>query len=162
MWRHKSLSALVQGMACCRQATIITWTNVELSSKVSCGVYLRGCSQGRAQKQNPYNNMLSEDTLNSSPSSAAYMRQWIGSALVQIMACRLFGAKPLSKPMLAIINWNDRNKRKWYFNRSSNISIQEIALKMSFFPASMCKYYCCFSQWSMSWRDGGCRETITC
>ena len=38
--------------------------------------------------------------LNSSPPSAAYMRQWIGSALVQIMACRLFGAKPLSKPML--------------------------------------------------------------
>ena len=29
-----------------------------------------------------------------------YMRQWIGSALAQIMACRLFGAKPLSKPML--------------------------------------------------------------
>ena len=38
--------------------------------------------------------------LNASPPSAAYMRQWIGSALVQIMACRLFGAKPLSKPML--------------------------------------------------------------
>ena len=28
------------------------------------------------------------------------MRRWIGSALVQIMACRLFGAKPFSKPML--------------------------------------------------------------
>ena len=28
------------------------------------------------------------------------MRLWTGSALVQIMACRLFGAKPLSKPML--------------------------------------------------------------
>ena len=26
---------------------------------------------------------------------------WIGSTLVQIMACRLFGAKPLSKPILA-------------------------------------------------------------
>ena len=38
--------------------------------------------------------------VNSSPPSAAYMRQWIGSALVQKMACRLFGAKPLSKPML--------------------------------------------------------------
>ena len=37
---------------------------------------------------------------NSSPLSAAYMRQWIRSALVQVMACRLFGAKPLSKPML--------------------------------------------------------------
>ena len=38
---------------------------------------------------------------NSSPPSAAYMRQWIVSALVQIMACRLLGAKPLSKQMLA-------------------------------------------------------------
>ena len=34
---------------------------------------------------------------NSSPPSAAYMRQWIKSTLVQIMACRLFGAKQLSK-----------------------------------------------------------------
>ena len=34
--------------------------------------------------------------LDSSPPSAAYMRQWTGSALVQIMACRLLGAKPLS------------------------------------------------------------------
>ena len=32
--------------------------------------------------------------------SAAYMRQWIWSALLQIMACRLFGAKPLSETML--------------------------------------------------------------
>ena len=38
--------------------------------------------------------------LNSSPPSAAYMRQWIRPALVQIMACCLFGAKPLSKLML--------------------------------------------------------------
>ena len=41
----------------------------------------------------------SQSDFNSSPPSAAYMHQWIGSALVQIMACRLFGAKPLSKPM---------------------------------------------------------------
>ena len=32
--------------------------------------------------------------------SAAYMRQWILSALVLIMACRLYGAKQLSNPML--------------------------------------------------------------
>ena len=38
--------------------------------------------------------------VNSSPPSATYMRQWIGSALVEIMACRLFAAKPLSKPRL--------------------------------------------------------------
>ena len=34
------------------------------------------------------------------PPSAAYMRQWIGSALVQIMDCSICSAKPLSKPML--------------------------------------------------------------
>ena len=38
--------------------------------------------------------------VNSSPPSVPYMRQLIGSTLVQIKACRLFGAKPLSKPML--------------------------------------------------------------
>ena len=38
--------------------------------------------------------------VDSSHASAAYMRQSTGSALLQIMACCLFGAKPLSKPML--------------------------------------------------------------
>ena len=38
--------------------------------------------------------------INSSPLSAAYMRQWTASALVQVIACRLFGAKPLPEPML--------------------------------------------------------------
>ena len=38
--------------------------------------------------------------VNSSPPRATYMPQWTGSTLVQIMACRLFGAKPLSKSML--------------------------------------------------------------
>ena len=31
-------------------------------------------------------------SLNPSPPSAAYMRQWTGSSLIQVMACRLFGA----------------------------------------------------------------------
>ena len=44
--------------------------------------------------------------LNSSPPSAAYMRQWIELALVQTMACCLFGAMPLSKPMLGYCQLN--------------------------------------------------------
>ena len=39
--------------------------------------------------------------INSSPPSAAYMRPWIGSALVQIIACCLFGTRLLSKPILS-------------------------------------------------------------
>ena len=42
--------------------------------------------------------------VNSYPLCAAYMRQWIGSALVQIMASRLCGARPLSKPMLCLLS----------------------------------------------------------
>ena len=38
--------------------------------------------------------------INSLRSSDAYMRHWTGPSLVQIMACHLFGAKPLSEPML--------------------------------------------------------------
>ena len=34
------------------------------------------------------------------PPSAAYTRRWAGSALIQVMACRLFGAKPLPELML--------------------------------------------------------------
>ena len=38
--------------------------------------------------------------VNSLRPSDAYMRQQDKPTLVQIMACRLFGAKPLSEPML--------------------------------------------------------------
>ena len=38
--------------------------------------------------------------INSSLRSTAYICQWIRSAVVHIMACRLFGAKPLSQPIL--------------------------------------------------------------
>ena len=45
---------------------------------------------------------------NSSPPSATYSRQWNGSALVQLMACRLFGAKSLPEPMLAYCQLDSR------------------------------------------------------
>ena len=50
------------------------------------------------------------DFINSFPPSAAYMRQWIWSTLVQIMACRLFGAKPLCKSMLGYCQLDPRQK----------------------------------------------------
>ena len=39
------------------------------------------------------NNTPTFNIIISSPASAAYMRRWTGSALVQVMTCRLFGAK---------------------------------------------------------------------
>ena len=39
-----------------------------------------------------YSVRVAENRFSSSPPSAAYMRQWIGSALVQIMACRTWNS----------------------------------------------------------------------
>ena len=40
--------------------------------------------------------------INSFPPSATYMRQWIGSALIQIMACRLFPIILINAGLLSI------------------------------------------------------------
>ena len=42
--------------------------------------------------------------------SGAYMRQWIGSALVQIMARCLFSAKPLSKLIMGYCQFDPRGQ----------------------------------------------------
>ena len=48
------------------------------------------------------------DSTHIPPCSAAFMRQWTWSSLVPVMACRLFGAKPLPAPMLAYIQLDSR------------------------------------------------------
>ena len=71
----------------------------------------------------PKYSSLSPRRVNTSPPNTAYMR--IGSALVQIMACRLFGAKPLSKPMLGYSHLALRNKFQLNFNENTKLLIQE-------------------------------------
>ena len=68
--------------------------------------------------------------IHSSPPSAAYIRQWISSVIVQIMACRLFGAKSLSKPMLVCCQLDPyRNKRQWNNNQNTILFIHENAFE---------------------------------
>ena len=62
-------------------------------------------------------------SVNSSPPSAVYMHQWIRSTLVQIMACCLFGTRPLSELMMVFVNWT----LQWNFNQSIKFFIQENA-----------------------------------
>ena len=75
-----------------------------------------------------YTWMIS-DYVNSSPPSAAYMRQWTGSALAQIMAWRLYGAKPLSESMLAYCQSHPKQHVQWNFIWHLNIFIQENAFE---------------------------------
>ena len=85
----------------CVQSEPLSWRQTHLSLNISPAAV---CAKDHQQ-------------INSSAPSAAYMRQWIGSALVHIMACRLFGAKPLSKPMPFFVNWTFRIKPQWNFNK---------------------------------------------
>ena len=60
------------------------------------------------------------------PVGDAYKCQWMGSALVQIMACCLFSTKPLSKPMLptrqqTVIWTNDGYITSTYMCQSASV-----------------------------------------
>ena len=57
------------------------------------------------------------------------MRQWIGSALVQIMACRLIGANHYLNQCWEIVNWTLKNKIHWNLNSNTNIFIHENAFE---------------------------------
>ena len=73
---------------------------------------------------------------NSSPPSATYMSQWIWSALVLIMVCRLFGVKPLSEPVLGYCQLN---------------SWEQISVKFEWefyhFHSRKCFWNCCLPKW---------------
>ena len=67
--------------------------------------------------------------VNSSPHSAAYVRRWIRSALLQIMVCRLFGTKPLSEQTFRYTQELSpgplvyRNKLQWNLNQNRKLFI---------------------------------------
>ena len=89
--------------------------------------------------------------VNSSPPSAAYLHQRTGSALVQIMACRLFGAKPLPEPMLAYCQLN---------------SWEHISMKFEpefyHFHSRKCIWTCRLPKWQPFCQGGWCVINFLC
>ena len=75
-----------------------------------------------------------KSNFNSSPPSAAYMRQWTGPALVQVMAWRLFGAKPSPEPMQAYHQLDSREQilvKFYHFSGILSFSFKKVHLKLS-------------------------------
>ena len=75
----------------------------------------------------------------------AYMRQWNMPSLVQIMACRLLSAKPLSEPMMVYRKLEPQEQIQWKSDWNSNIFIKDNAFENvvcqsggRFVSASMC------------------------
>ena len=105
---HKSLSSMKQNfnnINCINYCSCITSVSSNDRNANIFLCFLRWGQQGgyfslSYQLGLPTVPLDTLSTLTHPPPSAAYMRQWMESALVQIMACCLFGAKPLSKPML--------------------------------------------------------------
>ena len=69
----------------------------------------------------------------------AYMGRWTGSALFQIMACRLDGTKPLSKPMLTYCQLKPKE----------HISVK-FYLKFKYFRLRKCVWTCRLPKWRPS------------
>ena len=87
-------------------------------------------SQCWPNSRSPY-GITRLQVLNSSPPRAAYMHQWTGSALVQVMTCRLFSTKPLPEQMLTHYHWTPRNKLQGNLNRKQNFPSMKIYLKLA-------------------------------
>ena len=68
--------------------------------------------------------------------SSSYMCQWVCSTLVQIMACCLFGTKPLSKPMLGYCQLDhlEQNSVKFYSKYKTFHSRKYIWKWLPFWP----------------------------
>ena len=73
-----------------------------------------------------------------------YMRQWTGSAFVRVMACHLFGAKPLPEPMLASCQLDS-----W-----EQISVK-FELEFYHFHSRKYVWICCLPKWRPFCPGGG-------
>ena len=78
-------------------------------------------------------------SLNSSLPGAAYMRRWTGSALVQVMACYLFTAKPLPERMLTYCQLDTKEQMPVKFKSK----LTKMHWKMS------------SRKWTLQWRHNG-------
>ena len=58
-----------------------------------------------------------------------YIRQWSRPSLVQIMDCRLFGANPLSEPMLAFHQLDHWEQISFNLNQNATVFIPENQLE---------------------------------
>ena len=108
---YDQLRRFIMWKSLCKPAISVTSQQIVILAYViaqRCITYIHGSNQIISNTiakfvyvcQNEIHIFL-QHNFNSSPPSAAYMRQWTRPSLVQVMACRLFGVKPLPEPILA-------------------------------------------------------------
>ena len=128
---------LVQVMAWCRQATSHylsqCWTRSMSPNGVNRPQWIRRIS---FQNEIPDFATVAWPPMRPlqmvlTPPSAAYMRQWTGSPLVQLIACGLLGTNLSPETMLPYCQLNLWEKNQWNLHGNSIIFILNMYLKMS-------------------------------
>ena len=69
--------------------------------------------------------------------------------MVQIMACLLFGAKPLSKQMLCYNQLNPHHKRRWNFNQNTKLSRKGISMHILLIKIESNSYTNALQDWHL-------------
>ena len=112
MWRDMETKHWLMLSTLCHKVTFLPedeqlrhWgcVNIKVSFEVVKPFFLYNVNSYTDDAKSLYQNSPLPDV--------AYMRQWIGLALVQIVACRLFGVKPLSKPIPGYCQLDDLRER---------------------------------------------------
>ena len=70
-----------------------------------------------------------------------YMCHWTGSLLVQVLACRLLGAKPLPEPVMTYCQLDQGIYYNWILFRFQNFSLNKMPFKMlsaKWWPFHLC------------------------
>ena len=102
-----------------------TWWNVNTNLCPTCSLYYVCGDDNTGPHGACVQGMPSQLKLRSLRPCDAYVRQWTGSSLNCLMACRLLGTKPLSEPMLTLL-WNIF---QWNFIWNSKAFIPENAFE---------------------------------
>ena len=66
--------------------------------------------------------------------SVTYMRQWIGRALVQVMVCRLFDAKPLPEAMVTYCQLRTNFSEIWIEIQKLSFMIMHLEISAKWQP----------------------------
>ena len=110
------------------QNTIVFFEQIEnvvcKTAALCLGLHVLRAVQGDCDGQ-----LCNSFSIHSLRTSDAYMRHQSRPSLVQIMACRLLGSKPLSEPMLHYCQLDLMKKLQSNCIRSSNIFFQENELE---------------------------------
>ena len=101
-----------------------------------CQAICHYLSQYPPRSMSPEYGITRPQWVNSPPPSVAYVHQWTGSSLLQVMACRLFGAKPLPESMLAYCRLDSWKQISVKFESESY-----------YFQSSICIWNCHLPKW---------------